>query len=122
MHVKSGVIWRIPNDGICPLGSPTSSIRSRAEETECAGGTAMLIRSIALGVVLSLSTDANAAVTPVMRDRADSPVVLVAMGCGPGWTRGPYGGCHPIGLTSSSGSATTNKKGGTVSPKTKGHN
>ncbi len=24
-------------------------------------------------------------------------VTLVAMGCGPGWTRGPYGHCHPIG-------------------------
>ncbi len=22
---------------------------------------------------------------------------LVAWGCGPGWTRGPYGHCHPMG-------------------------
>jgi hypothetical protein len=31
---------------------------------------------------------------------ADAPpgVTLVAMGCGPGWTRGPYGHCHPIGV------------------------
>ena len=29
----------------------------------------------------------------------DSPsgVTFVAMGCGPGWTRGPYGHCHPMG-------------------------
>jgi hypothetical protein len=24
-------------------------------------------------------------------------VTLAAYGCGPGWTRGPYGGCHPMG-------------------------
>jgi hypothetical protein len=24
-------------------------------------------------------------------------ITPVAMGCGPGWTRGPYGHCHPIG-------------------------
>jgi hypothetical protein len=24
-------------------------------------------------------------------------LTLVAMGCGPGWTRGPYGHCHPMG-------------------------
>jgi hypothetical protein len=24
-------------------------------------------------------------------------IALVAMGCGPGWVRGPYGGCHPMG-------------------------
>jgi hypothetical protein len=28
---------------------------------------------------------------------ATSSVTPVAYGCGPGWTRGPYGGCHPIG-------------------------
>jgi hypothetical protein len=28
---------------------------------------------------------------------APSSVTLVAMGCGPGWTRGPYGHCHPMG-------------------------
>jgi hypothetical protein len=25
-------------------------------------------------------------------------VTLVAWGCGPGWTRGPYGHCHPRGF------------------------
>ena len=30
---------------------------------------------------------------------SDGPpsVSLVAYGCGPGWTRGPYGHCHPMG-------------------------
>jgi hypothetical protein len=30
---------------------------------------------------------------------SDAPSVAtpVAFGCGPGWTRGPYGRCHPIG-------------------------
>jgi hypothetical protein len=29
---------------------------------------------------------------------SDPPTSItpVAMGCGPGWTRGPYGHCHPI--------------------------
>jgi hypothetical protein len=28
---------------------------------------------------------------------APSGVTSVAYGCGPGWTRGPYGRCHPMG-------------------------
>jgi len=28
---------------------------------------------------------------------APTSITLVAMGCGPGWTRGPYGHCHPMG-------------------------
>ena len=28
---------------------------------------------------------------------AQSAVTLAAWGCGYGWTRGPYGHCHPIG-------------------------
>jgi hypothetical protein len=27
----------------------------------------------------------------------DAGVTLVAQGCGPGWYRGPYGHCHPMG-------------------------
>jgi len=29
---------------------------------------------------------------------SDGPAAIapVAYGCGPGWTRGPYGGCHPM--------------------------
>jgi len=28
---------------------------------------------------------------------APTGVTLIAMGCGPGFTRGPYGHCHPMG-------------------------
>ncbi len=28
---------------------------------------------------------------------ASTGITLAAMGCGPGWTRGPYGHCHPMG-------------------------
>ena len=28
---------------------------------------------------------------------APTSVAQVAWGCGPGWTRGPYGRCHPMG-------------------------
>ena len=28
---------------------------------------------------------------------APTSVTQVALGCGPGWTRGPYGHCHPMG-------------------------
>lgn len=27
---------------------------------------------------------------------SDSSVITVAGGCGPGWHRGPYGGCRPM--------------------------
>jgi hypothetical protein len=30
-------------------------------------------------------------------DEAGASVTLVAYGCGPGFTRGPYGHCHPMG-------------------------
>jgi hypothetical protein len=38
----------------------------------------------ATAMPIAPTTDALSGVTPV------------AWGCGPGWTRGPYGGCHPI--------------------------
>jgi hypothetical protein len=39
---------------------------------------------------------ANAMPFPPLVD-APSDVTFVAYGCGPGWTRGPYGRCHPMG-------------------------
>jgi len=27
----------------------------------------------------------------------DANITLAANGCGPGWYRGPYGACHPMG-------------------------
>lgn len=39
---------------------------------------------------------ADAMPLPALNDGL-SGVTPVAFGCGPGRTRGPYGGCHPIG-------------------------
>jgi hypothetical protein len=39
---------------------------------------------------------ADAMPLPALNDGL-SGVTQVAFGCGPGRTRGPYGGCHPIG-------------------------
>lgn len=39
---------------------------------------------------------ADAMPFPALNDGL-SGVTPVAFGCGPGWTRGPYGGCHPMG-------------------------
>ena len=39
---------------------------------------------------------ADAMPFPALNDGL-SGVAPVAFGCGPGWTRGPYGGCHPMG-------------------------
>ncbi|HZZ60919.1 MAG TPA: hypothetical protein VFE63_07070 [Roseiarcus sp.] len=44
---------------------------------------------------LSAAVPAQAMPFPPLTD-AQSSVTLVAMGCGPGFTRGPYGHCHPI--------------------------
>ena len=45
---------------------------------------------------LAAGVPAQAMPFPPLSD-AHSGVTLVAMGCGPAWTRGPYGGCHPMG-------------------------
>lgn len=51
----------------------------------------------AAAVVVSLTGAAAAApVGPSATGGADSLVTNVAQGCGPGWARGPYGGCRPI--------------------------
>jgi hypothetical protein len=41
-----------------------------------------------------MAVPASAMPFPSLNDEA-SGVTPVAFGCGPGWTRGPYGGCHP---------------------------
>ncbi len=43
-----------------------------------------------------MAAEANAMPFPPLSDGLSS-VTPVAMGCGPGWTRGPYGRCHPMG-------------------------
>jgi hypothetical protein len=58
------------------------------------------MRKVLIGSVLVLfglmAVPANAMPFPSLNDEA-SGVTPVALGCGIGRTRGPYGGCHPIG-------------------------
>ena len=55
---------------------------------------AILASTLAL---LGLAAPASAMPFPHLGE-GSSDVALAAYGCGPGWTRGPYGGCHPIGI------------------------
>jgi hypothetical protein len=57
-----------------------------------------MIKTVFLGAALAfgLATVANAAVTPVPLGKANSSVIHVAEGCGPGFWRGPGGRCHPM--------------------------
>ena len=68
----------------------------------------MTIRSFIAAAVLTagLGIAASAQAFPVSAGQAGptaqdglSPnIELAAMGCGPGWVRGPYGHCHPMGM------------------------
>ena len=57
-----------------------------------------MVRTFMLGglLVCGLATAASAGVFPVQRNSADTLVITVAEGCGPGWWRGPAGHCHPL--------------------------
>ncbi len=50
----------------------------------------------ALALIGLAVAPASAMPFPTLSD-APSATTLVNMGCGPGWTRGPYGHCHPMG-------------------------
>jgi hypothetical protein len=53
--------------------------------------------AFALGLGLMGMTASQAMPLAPAVDRGASPeVILVAGGCGPGWHRGPYGGCRPM--------------------------
>jgi hypothetical protein len=52
----------------------------------------MLATMLALGA----ATAAGAGGVPVQRGGADTLLITVAEGCGPGWWRGPGGHCHPM--------------------------
>ena len=58
----------------------------------------MMVRTIVLSAALAfgLATPASAGITPTLVGNADSLVVKVAEGCGPGFWRGPGGRCHPF--------------------------
>jgi hypothetical protein len=59
-----------------------------------------LLAALALAVGLSLAAiSASPAVPMAPLDRSQAvseSIILVAGGCGPGWHRGPYGGCRPL--------------------------
>jgi hypothetical protein len=51
-----------------------------------------------LFALIGLSAAAPSQATPFAQaGEAGAGATLVAYGCGPGWTRGPYGRCHPMG-------------------------
>ncbi len=50
----------------------------------------------AFALLVPAAVPAQAMPFPSLSD-TPSAATLVAYGCGPGWTRGPYGHCHPIG-------------------------
>ena len=51
----------------------------------------------AVGLGLAEITAAQAMpLAPVLDRGTSAEVILVAGGCGPGWHRGPYGGCRPM--------------------------
>jgi hypothetical protein len=53
--------------------------------------------AFALGLSLLGATASQAMpLGPVVDQTAAPDVILVAGGCGPGWHRGPYGGCRPM--------------------------
>jgi hypothetical protein len=55
-----------------------------------------LIAAAAGAIVAASALGAQA--LPAAPVSSDTPIVHVAMGCGPGFIRGPYGGCRPMGF------------------------
>jgi hypothetical protein len=51
-----------------------------------------------VALIFGLATTADATVMPAPIATADSAVIKVAEGCGPGWWRGPGGRCHPFAV------------------------
>ena len=49
--------------------------------------------AIGLGLIGMTSSQAMP-LAPAVAQGASAEVILVAGGCGPGWHRGPYGGCR----------------------------
>jgi hypothetical protein len=54
-----------------------------------------LIAAAAGAIVAASAFGAQA--MPAALITSDAPIVHVAMGCGPGFIRGPYGRCRPMG-------------------------
>ena len=54
----------------------------------------LLTSAVAL---LGLASIPARAMPIALLQNAPASITPVAFGCGPGWTRGPYGHCHPMG-------------------------
>lgn len=56
------------------------------------------IASLLIAGIVLTPTARAAPFTPLLPGalQADASVTLVAQGCGPGFARGPYGGCRPF--------------------------
>ena len=54
----------------------------------------LLVPAIAL---IAITTVPAPAMPLPLLAKAPTEITPVAMGCGVGWTRGPYGNCHPMG-------------------------
>ena len=50
----------------------------------------------AIVALLGLAAIPASAMPVAPLSNAPTGITLVAMGCGPGWTRGPYGHCRPM--------------------------
>jgi hypothetical protein len=53
--------------------------------------------AVAAGAIVAASA-LGAQAMPAAPLSSDAPIVNVAMGCGPGFIRGPYGRCRPMGM------------------------
>lgn len=56
-----------------------------------------LIAAAAGAIVAASTFGAQAMPAAPMTGASDAPIMDVAMGCGPGFIRGPYGRCRPMG-------------------------
>jgi Spy/CpxP family protein refolding chaperone len=55
----------------------------------------LLVSMVVSGAVMFVASAQAMTVAPVDPDQV-SRITRVAGGCGPGWHRGPYGGCRPM--------------------------
>ena len=51
---------------------------------------------LAAGISLVAMSHSQAMTVTPLDQAASSDLIAVAGGCGPGWHRGPYGGCRPM--------------------------
>ena len=52
--------------------------------------------SLGVGLALAAMTASQAMPLAPLEQAASANTIQVAGGCGPGWHRGPYGGCRPL--------------------------